>query len=117
VVSRNALQHGLASNPGRPARTEVAKLAKLFSETGGKNRPDVYATNAAAAFFQLSRLCKAHKDLLDPVWTKFEPLGGTVPPETLSDVVDALVRLERYERRAFSLRLRALRLLRRAERI
>jgi hypothetical protein len=110
LASRNAFQHGLASKPGQLARRKVMKLAQLFSGASNKKRPTVDAITAAEAQFRLSSVRKVQKDLLNPLWKKLSTRGG-VPPETLSKIVNALVKLERYERRAFSLHLRALRSL------
>lgn len=67
--------------------------------------------SAAESQLQLSELRKVRQALMEPLWTKFSARAVTVKPELVSLLVDNLVKLERYERRALSRRRRALRVL------
>jgi hypothetical protein len=103
--SRNALRHGLAIDIGAdPAfRGDIEKLAKLLSRASGGPTVSEVAREAASAELDLLRIRKIR------AWL-FETHAGAT--DGLAELNDKLAKLERYERRAFSRRKRALRAFR-----
>ena len=98
----HALRHGLAIPIGNdPAYQEdIEKLARTLSDgTQGDNGS---AREAAKAELDLLRIQKVRTGLFDKLYRADTPDG-------LTDLNDKLSKLERYERRAFSRRKRALR--------
>jgi hypothetical protein len=98
---RNALRHGLAiASRMIPAfQQDVMALARLLSPEGDDF--DDAALLAAEAEVDLLRIRKFRAALMDEARRKAEPLS--------SGLVDMLNKLERYERRAFARRNKALR--------
>ena len=108
VSRRNARRHGLATGIGSdPAfRDDIEKLAELLSEASGREKIGEVAREAAQAQLDLTRIRKLR------AWL-FERIGfvGSEAPGSLTELGEQLAKLERYERRAFSRRKRAMRLL------
>jgi hypothetical protein len=109
AVSRlNALRHGLAATIGNDAAFDgdVADLAKVISSASGLQSVSEVAREAAEAQLDLSRIQKIRTHLYATIY--FVDGAG---PDRLPELNDKLAKLERYERRAFSRRKRALRAL------
>jgi hypothetical protein len=104
---RNARRHGLAIAIGTdPAfQDEIEKLAKTLSLSRGVQHVDERAREAAEAELDLLRIRKVRAWVLERLY--FAGNGAT--SSNLAEVNDKLAKLERYERRAFSRRKRALR--------
>ena len=105
VSRRNALRHGLAINIGTDPtfQDDVENLAKAMSCWGGKQEMTECVREAAAAELDLIRIRRIRAHLLEKY------IADTAAPDGLTELNDKLARLERYERRAFSRRKRALR--------
>ena len=103
----NARRHGLAiAIRTDPAfHNEIEKLAKVLSLSCGMQQVDERAREAAGAELDLLRIRKIRVCLLETL--SLVANGGT--SSNLAEVNDKLAKLERYERRAFSRRNRALR--------
>jgi hypothetical protein len=106
VSRRNALRDGLAISVGAdPAfHDDIEKLAKALSSSSGEQKITESAREAAAAEFDLIRIRKLRAWLFETYY-----VADTATPDGLADLSDKLAKLERYERRAFSRRKRALR--------
>ncbi len=104
---RNALRHGLAVAIGSdPAfHEDIEKLAKLLTSSSGMQKVSEFARAAAEAEHDLLRIRKIRASLFETYF------GDTTAPDGLAALNDKLAKLERYERRAFSRRKRALRLV------
>jgi len=104
---RNARRHGLAIAIGTdPAfQDEIEKLAKTLSLSQGVQHVDERTREAAEAELDLLRIRKVRAWVLETLY--FAGNGAT--SSNLAEVNDKLAKLERYERRAFSRRNRALR--------
>jgi hypothetical protein len=100
----NARRHGLAVEIGSdPAFHDgVEKLAKILSH--GKQNRERTTREAARAELDLSRIREVRAELFNTLY-----YASTVFPEGLIRLNENLAKLERYERRAFSRRNRALR--------
>ena len=101
---RNALRHGLAvamgSNPSFIKDIEI--LAKALVGDGGP--PMEFARQAAEAEIDLLRIRKIRASQLSAI------VGNPdMPPGAYAELAENLAKLERYERRAYSRRKRALR--------
>lgn len=103
----NARRHGLAiAIRTDPAfHDEIEKLAKVLSLACGMQKVDERAREAAGAELDLLRIRKIRVCLLETL--SLVAKDGT--SSNLAEVNDKLAKLERYERRAFSRRNRALR--------
>jgi hypothetical protein len=102
---RNARRHGLAiAIETDPAfYDDIEKLAKALSQSRGMQNVDEHAREAARAELDLLRIRKIR------TWL-FETLCyDATTTDSLTELNDKLAKLERYERRAFSRRNRALR--------
>lgn len=133
--ARNALKHGL-SVPTDLANEDVRVLAAFLSRATATDHGSDLAVEAARRIIDLDRVTEVHTYLysrlgISPILAKLPrespPAGGRIdqlaaelirqlqPPKaevfTLSDLAIELNRLARYERRALSLRDRALRKL------
>jgi hypothetical protein len=109
AVSRhNARRHGLATGIGcDPAfRDDIEKLARLLSRAGGKVKVGEFAREAAEAHLEVLRIRRFRAEL----YARMHFLGAA-SSESLLELGEQLERLERYERRAFSRRKRAFRLI------
>jgi hypothetical protein len=131
--ARNAFKHGL-SVPTDPANEDVRVLAALLSPTTATDHVTALAVEAARRIIDLDRVTGVRKHLysrlgMSPILAKSpkvsqaglgvldqlaaELIRELQPPTaeafTLSDLAIELNRLARYERRALSLRDRALR--------
>ena len=109
AVSRlKALRHGLAVSIGNDSAFagEVEDLAKVLSGASGLQCVNGIAREAAEAQLDLSRIRKIRAFLYETIY--FADAAG---PDRLAELNDKLAKLERYERRAFSRRKRALRLM------
>jgi len=108
VSRRNALRHGLAIDIGTdPAfHDDIEELAKVLSQSIGMSKITECAREAAAAELDLVRIRKIRAWLFESFYFRKTAAPGGVP-----DLNDKLAKLERYERRAFSRRKRALRAL------
>src|SRR5207253_9002154 len=101
----NARRHGLAvAIETDPAfHQDIEELAKTLSLSGGKQKVDEYAREAAGAEFDLLRIRKIRTWLFETLYC------GATTTGSMAELNDKLAKLERYERRAFSRRNRALR--------
>jgi hypothetical protein len=102
----NARRHGLATGIGSdPAfRDDIETLAKLLA--GGRENIGEFAREAAEAHLDLTRIRRIRAGLFARM--RFFDAAST---EDLMALAEQFARLERYERRAFSRRKRALRLI------
>lgn len=103
--SRNALRHGLATAIGSdPSSSKDIDALTLTLERGGRGPIfKEFARQAAEAYVDSRRIRKLRAD-------RFNAVVGN-PEATLNDyveLVEVLTQFERYERRAFSRRKRAL---------
>jgi hypothetical protein len=103
---QNARRHGLATGIGSdPAfRDDIEILAKLLA--GGRENIGEFAREAAEAHLNLTRIRRIRAELYARM--RFFDAAST---EDLMALAEQFARLERYERRAFSRRKRALRLI------
>lgn len=76
----------------------------MMSRARGRQHVSDNARDAAEAVLDLNRIRKIRASLFDTIY-----FADTVDPDRLADLNDKLRELERYERRAFSRRNRALR--------
>jgi hypothetical protein len=108
VSRRNALRYGLAIDIGiDPAFHEgIEELAKALSPPGGTQTVCGHVREAAEAQFDLLRIRRTRAWLFDTLY-----FGQPAVSDSLTKLDSELAKLERYERRAFSRRKRALRLL------
>ena len=102
---RNARRHGLATSIHEdPAfQDDIERLAKAISQSSAMPHLHQDAREAAAAELELLRIRKIRAALLAPL-----DIENYVIPTNMADVNAKLAKLERYERRAFSRRKRAL---------
>jgi hypothetical protein len=103
---RNALRHGLAIDIRTdPAyNDDIEQLAKMMSRASGRQSVSDSARDAAEAVLDLSRIRKIRASLFETIY-----FSDTAAPDRLTELNDKLAKLERYERRAFSRRNRAMR--------
>jgi len=108
VSRRNALRYGLAINIGiDPAFHDgIEELAKVLSLTNGMQKVGEIARQAAEAQFDLLRIRRTRAWLFETLY-----FGKPATSDSLAKLNDELAKLERYERRAFSRRKRAVRLM------
>jgi hypothetical protein len=108
--SRNALKHGLSIpvNRDKILRRKIAVLARILAQSEAGN---VFgqARAAAEAELELVRARGVIEAVLTRAGNTAEWNGGPEQGNALIHVLPKLQRLERYERRAFSKRKRALR--------
>ena len=106
--SRNALKHGLSIpvNRDKTLRRQIEVLARILAQSeAGMGQ----ARAAAEAELELARARAALEAVLTRAGITAEWNGGPEQGTALIHVLPKLQRLERYERRAFSQRRRALR--------
>jgi len=119
-VRRNALRHGLAAvlvdDPA--AATEVGRVAAAICDPGAAPLERERALIVAEAQVTLKRIRRARAQIMGqmspapPIRQSDGPDTAPVPQvESNLCRLDQLLRIERYERRALSLRKRAVRLL------
>ena len=103
---RNALRHGLAIDIRTdPAyHDDIEQLAKMMSRASGRQSVSDSARDAAEAVLDLFRMRKIRASLFETIY-----FSDTAAPDRLTELNDNLAKLERYERRAFSRRNRAMR--------
>jgi hypothetical protein len=103
---RNALRHGLAIDIRTdPAyHDDIEQLAKMMSRASGRQSVSDSARDAAEAVLDLFRIRKIRATLFETIY-----FSDTAAPDRLTELNDKLAKLERYERRAFSRRNRAMR--------
>jgi hypothetical protein len=103
---RNARRHGLAIAIGAdPAfHEDIEKLATVLSLSSGAQKVSEHARQAAEAELDLTRIRKIRAWLFETLY-----FADTAAPDGMTELNDELAKLERYERRAFSRRKRALR--------
>ena len=103
---RNAIRHGLAIDIRTdPAyHDDIEQLAKMMSRASGRQNVSDSARDAAEAVLDLSRIRKIRASLFETIY-----FSATAAPDRLTELNDKLAKLERYERRAFSRRNRAMR--------
>ena len=101
-AARNALRHGLAIPVSALAdlRSEIDTLARVIARAAGKTTVSELSLQAAEAQMEILRITKVRTSLHSSVNSREE-------------LNKKLASLERYERRAFSKRKRALRELER----
>ena len=106
VSRRNALRHGLAVDIRTdPAYSEdIEQLAKILSHARGRQNVSDNARDAAEAVLDLSRIRKVRAFLFETIY-----FPDAASQDCLLELNEKLAQLERYERRAFSRRNRALR--------
>ena len=106
AARRNARRHGLAvAIGGDPAfQGDIEKLAKALSLSSGTQQVSEHAREAAEAELDLKRIRKVRAFLFETLY-----FADTAAPDGITDLNSKLAKLERYERRAFSRRRRALR--------
>ncbi len=106
VSRHNALRHGLAVSIGNESAFggDVEDLAKLLSSASGLQGVSGVAREAAEAQLDLSRI----RNIRDCLYKMIYFVDGAAS-DRLAELNDKLAKLERYERRAFSRRRRALR--------
>jgi len=108
--SRNALKHGLSIpvNRDKTLRRQIEVLARILAQSEAGN---VFgqARAAAEAELELARARAVLEAVLTRAGITAEWNGGPEQGTALIHVLPKLQRLERYERRAFSKRRRALR--------
>jgi len=101
----NARRHGLAitieTDPAFHA--DIEKLAKVLSPSHGTQNVDERAREAAGAELDLLRIRKIRTWLFETLYY------DATTTDSMAELDDKLAKLERYERRAFSRRKRALR--------
>ena len=103
---RSKAGHGLAIDIGAdPAfHEDIEKLATVLSLSSGAQKVSEHARQAAEAELDLTRIRKIRAWLFETLY-----FADTAAPDGMTELNDALAKLERYERRAFSRRKRALR--------
>jgi hypothetical protein len=102
----NALRHGLAIAIGSDPsfHEDINVLAKALMDDRGEQNVGEFALQAAEAEIDLLRIRKLRASRFNAVF------GGSEPKhDDHSELYEELAKLERYERRAFSRRKRALR--------
>jgi hypothetical protein len=106
AARRNARSHGLAvAIGGDPVfHEDIEALAKLLAESAGMKSVSEFARSAAEASIDLLRIRKFRTRLLQS-----HQGPDTAAPDRLTELNGKLAKLERYERRAYSRRNRALR--------
>ncbi len=104
VSGRNARRHGLAIDIGSDPlfQDDIEKLSHALS-SGAQNVRE-RARETAEAELDLLRIRKFRACLFETLY-----LADTALPDSLAELNESLAKLERYERRAFSRRKRALR--------
>jgi hypothetical protein len=107
--SRNALKHGLSIpvNRDKTLRRQIAVLARILAQSEA-GHIIVQARAAAEAELELVRARAVMEAVLTRAGITTEWNGGPEQGAELIQVLPKLQRLERYERRAFSKRRRAL---------
>jgi hypothetical protein len=102
----NARRHGLATGIGSDPvfRDDIEMLAKLLA--GGRENIGEFAREAAEAHLDVARIRKIRARLYARM-----RFFGDAPTEDLMELGKQFARLERYERRAFSRRKHAMRLI------
>jgi hypothetical protein len=102
---QNARRHGLATGIGSdPAfRDDIEMLAALLSRASGRENIGEFAREAAEAHLDLVRIRKIRAG----VYARMR-FFGDASTEDLMEAAEQFARLERYERRAFSRRKRAM---------
>ena len=108
--SRNALKHGLSIpvNRDKTLRRQIEVLARILVQSQARNA-FWKARAAAEAELELVRARAELEAVLTRAGVTAEWNGGLEQGNALIHVLPELQRLERYERRAFSKRRRALR--------
>jgi hypothetical protein len=108
--SRNALKHGLSIpvNRDKSQRRQIAVLARILAQSEAGSLFG-QAQAAAEAELELVRARAAMEAVLARAGVTAEWNGGPEQGTALIRALPKLQRLERYERRAFSKRRRALR--------
>jgi hypothetical protein len=106
AARRNARRHGLAvAIGGDPAfHEDIEKLAVALSLASGTQKVSEFAREAAEATLDLARIRKVRAFLIETLCS-----ADAAAPDGITDLNGKLAKLERYERRAFSRRKRALR--------
>jgi hypothetical protein len=101
----NALRHGLAIAIGTDPSfsSDIEALATTLSSGRGGQTVGEFARQAAEAEIDLLRIRKLRASRLNAVYGHPE-----IKPDDYSELNASLAKLERYERRAFSRRKRAL---------
>ena len=119
TASRNAFRHGLAARRNPLSSARVVKLSQIIcGEEAGAMLQECALTiaDAQAVLFDLRRV---RRTLLEQIWESISVNSATDSPRDISELhqnsvsqlIEELMRLDRYERRAVSRRRRALRVL------
>jgi hypothetical protein len=100
-----------SGNGGQPlASASIASVANrapgwsIASLPGGEQKVSEFTRDAAKAELHLLLIRKVRARLFETLY-----FAGTAAPDGMTNLNDKLAKLERYERRAFSMRKRALR--------
>src|SRR5258708_4695340 len=107
AARRNALRHGLAiAIEADPAfQDQIQKLATALALSSGMQNVDERAREAAGAELDLLRIRQIRAWLFKSLYFG----ANDATSGSLAELNDKLAKLERYERRAFSRRKRAMR--------
>jgi hypothetical protein len=100
-AAKNALQHGLASTDS-PFRHEIEEFARLLSRETNQANPTFASVEAANAQMILLQVKKVKAAIFDRFFKSDRTLGDTIR------LNEELRKIERYEKRAFSRRKRAI---------
>ena len=100
----NALRHGLAISVDRDPllHTDIDKMAQIFSRARNEQSITLIAQEAAEAEIDLLRISKIRVSIFEAFHKSAKSL------QDLAQLNEELRKLDRYERRAFSRRRRAL---------
>ena len=103
--SRNAFRHGLAMrlDPTSSFSEDIEALAVTLGSGARGQLLKEFARQAAEAQLDLFRIRKVRQRFSIRSWTIQKPSSGIIP-----ELNESLAQLERYERRAFSRRKRAM---------
>ena len=101
---RNARRHAIDIGADPAFHEDIEQLATVLSLSSGAQKVSEHARQAAEAELDLTRIRKIRARLFETLY-----FADTAAPDGTTELNDALAKLERYERRAFSRRKRALR--------
>jgi uncharacterized protein YdcH (DUF465 family) len=101
-AAKNALQHGLASTDSL-FRPEIEDFARLLSKETNQDDPTFASVDAAHAQLSLLQVRKVKAAIFDRFFESDQTLDDSIR------LNEELRKIERYEKRAFSRRKRAMR--------
>ncbi len=100
-AAKNALQHGLARTDS-PFRHEIEEFARLLSKETNQDDPTFASVEAAHAQLALLQVRKVKAAIFDRFFKSDRTLDDSIR------LNEELSKIERYEKRAFSRRKRAM---------